>query len=213
LNRQDAAALAVRFVSEIDEVLDFWLGACGADGALDPAKRKMWFGDGRRHDAAIRQRFGALHERAARGELEPDWTQDARGRLALIVVLDQFSRHIHRDSGAAFAQDAAAQRLATDGIAAALDRGLIPAARSFFYLPLEHAEDITLQRLSVETFRRLCRAVAPAWRKDYESFLDYAQRHHDIIARFGRFPHRNIALGRESTPEEIDFLKQPGSSF
>ena len=200
-------------MSEIDEVLDFWLGACGADGALDPAKRKMWFGDGRRHDAAIRQRFGALHERAARGELEPHWTQDARGRLALIVVLDQFSRHIHRDSGAAFAQDAAAQRLATDGIAAALDRGLIPAARSFFYLPLEHAEDITLQRLSVETFRRLCRAVAPAWRKDYESFLDYAQRHHDIIARFGRFPHRNIALERESTPEEIDFLKQPGSSF
>ena len=113
----------------------------------------------------------------------------------------------------AFATDAMALDLALEGMRLGVDAALPPLERLFFYLPLEHAEDITLQRLSVETFRRLCRAVAPAWRKDYESFLDYAQRHHDIIARFGRFPHRNIALGRESTPEEIDFLKQPGSSF
>ena len=136
--------------------------------------------------------------------------QSARGRLALIVLLDQFSRHIHRGTGAAFAQDPAAQRLATDGIERGLDRDLIPAARSFFYLPLEHAEDIALQRLSVESFRRLCDEVAPAWRKDYESFLDYAQRHHDIIARFGRFPHRNAALGRQSTPEEIEIPEAAG---
>src|SRR5262245_8150691 len=200
-------------MSEVEQVLDFWLGGCGADGALDPAKRKMWFGDGRKHDGEIRRRFGALHERAARGELDPGWAQHARGRLALIVTLDQFSRHIHRDTGAAFARDAQAQRLAADGIAVALDLALIPAARSFFYLPLEHAEDIALQRLSVESFRRLCEDVAPAWRKDYDSFLDYAQRHHDIIARFGRFPHRNTALGRPSTDEELEFLKQPGSSF
>ena len=200
-------------MSDGEAVLDFWLAGCGADGALDAAKRRMWFGDGRKHDAAIRERFGALHARAAAGELERDWAGDARGRLALIVLLDQFSRHIHRDTGAAFAQDAAAQRLATAGIAHGLDSELIPAARTFFYLPLEHAEDIALQRLSVESFRGLCDAVAPAWRKDYEGFVDYAQRHHDIIARFGRFPHRNAALGRRSTPEEIEFLEQPGSSF
>jgi uncharacterized protein (DUF924 family) len=173
----------------------------------------MWFGDGRKYDAEIRERFGALHGRAAGAEFEEQWAESARGRLALIVLLDQFSRHIHRGTGAAFAQDPAAQRLVVDGIARGLDHGLIPAARSFFYLPLEHAEDIALQRLSVEHFGRLCDGVTPAWRKDYESFLDYAQRHHDIIARFGRFPHRNAALGRPSTAEEIEFLKQPGSSF
>ena len=199
--------------SSIESVLDFWLGACGADGALDAEKRRMWFGDGRKYDAEIRERFGALHGRAAGGKLEEKWAGSARGRLALIVLLDQFSRHIHRGTGAAFAQDQAAQRLTADGIARGLDRGLIPAAGSFFYLPLEHAEDPALQRLSVESFRRLCAEVAPDWRKDYEGFLDYAQRHHDIIARFGRFPHRNAALGRQSTAEEIEFLKQPGSSF
>ena len=200
-------------IPEIEQVLDFWLGACGADGALDQDKRRMWFGDGRKYDSEITARFGRLHQRAARGELEAKWAGSARGRLALIVVLDQFSRHVHRGSGSAFAQDPAAQRLATDGIERGLDRDLIPAARSFFYLPLEHAEDLALQRLSVESFRSLCGEVAPAWRKDYEGFLDYAQRHHDIVARFGRFPHRNAALGRQSTSEEIEFLKQPGSSF
>jgi uncharacterized protein (DUF924 family) len=200
-------------VSEVETVLDFWLGACGADGALDPGKRRMWFGDGRKYDAEIGARFGALYGRAAGGGLEEMWAESPRGRLALIILLDQFSRHIHRGSGSAFAQDPAAQRLAVDAIEHGLDRALIPAARSFFYLPLEHAEDISLQRLSVESFRRLCDDVAPPWRKDYESFLDYAQRHHDIIARFRRFPHRNDALGRESTPEEIEFLKEPGSSF
>ena len=200
-------------MNELETILEFWLGACGADGALDPAKRRMWFGDGRKHDDEIRARFGALHERAARGELEATWAASARGRLALIIVLDQFSRHIHRGTAVAFAQDTMAQHLVKDGIERGLDRDLIPAARSFVYLPLEHAEDIALQRLSVESFRGLCDVVAPAWRKDYESFLDYAQRHRDIIERFGRFPHRNAVLARASTAEEAEFLEQPGSSF
>ena len=200
-------------MNEIEAILDFWLSGCGADGALDPAKRRMWFKEGRRHDSVIRERFGALHARAAAGALERDWAPDARGRLALILILDQFSRHIHRDSDAAFAQDAVAQRLTIDGIARGFDHSLIPAARSFFYLPLEHAEDLAVQRLSVECFRALRDEVESAWRGDYEGFLDYAQRHHDIIARFGRFPHRNAILGRQSTPEELEFLEQPGSSF
>jgi uncharacterized protein (DUF924 family) len=200
-------------LDEIEQVLHFWLGACDADGALDPEKRRMWFGDGRKHDNEIRDRFGALHDRAARRELVNDWSRSSRGSLALIVVLDQFSRHIHRGGAAAFAQDAAAQRLATDGIERALDRDLIPAARSFFYLPLEHAEDNALQALSVRCFERLAGEVAPEWRQDYEGFLDYARRHRDIIWRFGRFPHRNAALERQSTQEETEFLQQPGSSF
>ena len=96
---------------ESEQVLDFWFGSCGADGSLDPTKQKMWFGDGRKYDAEIRDRFGALHERASRGLLENEWAATPRGSIALIVVLDQFSRHIHRDTPAAFAQDPAAQRL------------------------------------------------------------------------------------------------------
>src|SRR5687767_9515618 len=199
--------------NDLEDVLSFWLGACGADGALDPGKRRMWFGDGRKYDAEIRERYGALHERVASGELEGAWAATARGRLALILVLDQFSRHIHRGTPAAFAQDGMAQRLAADGVQRSLDRGLIPAARSFFYLPFEHAEDIELQRLSVRCYEALAREVAAQWREDYDSFLDYARRHCAIVERFGRFPHRNAILVRSSTDEEIDFLKQPGSSF
>ena len=200
-------------MNDIEQVLEFWFGACGADGSLDPAKQKMWFGDGRKHDAGIRERFGALLQRAASGELDPSWSATPQGRIALIVVLDQFSRHIHRDTSAAYTQDPAAQRLAVAGIDQGVDRQLNPAQRAFFYLPLEHAEDIELQRLCVRCFDGLARTVASAWRKEYDSFLDYAQRHRDIIERFGRFPHRNRALGRASTPKEIAFLKQPGSSF
>jgi uncharacterized protein (DUF924 family) len=205
---RDAAVL-----KEITEILAFWFGTCGADGSLDPAKRKMWFGDGRQYDAGIREQFGALHERACHGELEKEWCATPQGRMALIVLLDQFSRHIHRDTPRAFAQDPAAQKIATEGIGKGVDRQLIPAQRSFFYLPFEHAEDIELQRLGVRCFDGLARTVPETSRKEYESFLDYARRHHDIIARFGRFPHRNRILGRASLPEEIEFLKQPGSSF
>lgn len=200
-------------MNEIEQVLDFWFGTCSAEGALDPAKKKMWFGDGRTYDAAIRERFGALHERARRGELEREWAATPRGRIALIVMLDQFSRHIHRGTAAAFAQDPAAQRLVVSGLGLNADHALIPAQRAFFYVPLEHAEDLEMQRLGVRCFDGLVHTVAQAWRKDYEEFLDYAQRHRDIIKRFGHFPHRNATLGRTNTAEEIEFLKQPGSSF
>jgi len=198
---------------EIEEVLDYWFGASGADGSLDPAKQKMWFGDGRKYDAEIKERFGALHERAARGELDQEWTATPRGTIALVVVLDQFSRHIHRGTPAAFAQDAAARRLATAAVDRQTDRGLIPAQRAFLYMPFEHAEDIEMQRLGVRCFDGLAHTVPEARRKEYEGFLDYAQRHLAIIKRFRRFPHRNQVLGRASTKEEIEFLKQPGSSF
>ena len=200
-------------MSEIDEVLDFWFGACGPDGALDLTKRRMWFGEGHQHDAEIRRRFGKLHRRAGRGELDAEWGAKPRGTIALIVVLDQFSRHIHRGTARAFAQDPAAQRLAAAGVEQETDRALIPAQRAFFYLPFEHAEDIALQRLGARQFEHLSTEVARGWRKDYISFADYAGYHRDIIERFGRFPHRNRILGRASTPEEIEFLKQPGSSF
>ena len=200
-------------MNEIEQVLDFWFGACAADGALDRAKQKMWFSDGHNYDIDIRKRFGKLHRRASRGELDAEWAATSRGRIALIVVLDQFSRHIHRGTATAFAQDPAAQRLAVAGVEQGADRTLIPAQRAFFYLPFEHAEDLKLQRLGTRLFERLATEVAPAWRKEYTGFADYSGHHRDIVERFGRFPHRNRILGRASTPEEIEFLKQPGSSF
>jgi uncharacterized protein (DUF924 family) len=200
-------------LNEIEKVLDFWFGACATDGALDRAKQKMWFSDGSNYDAAIRKQFGKLHRRASRGELDAEWAATPRGRIALIVVLDQFSRHIHRGTAVAFAQDLAAQHLADAGVEQGVDRALVPAQRAFFYLPFEHAEDLKLQRLGARLFERLATEVAPAWRKEYASFADYSGHHRDIIERFGRFPHRNKILGRISTPEEVEFLKQPGSSF
>jgi uncharacterized protein (DUF924 family) len=200
-------------MSEVEQVLDFWFGACGADGSLDPVKRKMWFGGGQQYDAEIRKRFRKLHRSAARGELDGEWTATPRGRAALIVVLDQFSRHIHRGTAAAFAQDPAAQQLASTGVEQGIDRALIPAQRAFFYLPFEHAENLELQRKGARLFERLSTAVAPAWRKEYIGFADYSGHHRDIIERFGRFPHRNRILGRASTPEEVEFLKEPGSAF
>jgi uncharacterized protein (DUF924 family) len=200
-------------MTETDNVLDFWFGTSGADGSLDPAKKKMWFGDGRKYDAEIRKRFGELHARASRGEPGAQRAATPRDRMALIILLDQMSRHIHRDTPGAFAQDPAAQKLALDGVERKMDLELIPAQRSFFYLPFEHAENIELQRYGVRCFESLAHAVAPAVKKDYDSFCDYARRHCDIIERFGRFPHRNAILGRASTPQEIEFLKQPGSSF
>lgn len=197
---------------EIDNVLDFWFGASGPDGAIDSTRRKMWFKSGATHDAEIRDRFGLLHEQASFGRLD-GWTATADGRLALIVLLDQFSRHIYRGTALAFAHDLTAQTLTLTGIDEGVDLKVAPVKRSFFYLPLQHAEDRALQVRSVECYERLLATVAPAWRKDYESFLDSARRHRAVIERFGRFPHRNAALGRPSTPDEIAFLEEPGSSF
>jgi uncharacterized protein (DUF924 family) len=205
--------VAVKSGDEIKSVLEFWFGVSGTDGAIDPLKRKMWFGSGARHDAEIRTRFAGLHSRACRNELHSSWSTTARGRLALIVLFDQFSRHIHRGTVGAFTQDPAAQQLTLAGIDEGIDLQLAPVQRSFFYLPLEHAEDRALQARSVQCYERLATAVAEAWRKDYESFLDYARRHRAVIERFGRFPHRNALLGRLSTPDEAAFLEQPGSSF
>ena len=164
------------------------------------------------HDSEIRHRFGDLHERASQGSLDA-WAVTPQGRIALVVVLDQFSRHIHRNTARAFAQDFAAQQFALDGVENNVDLQLAPVQRAFFYLPFEHAEDLTLQNRGVERHERLVAAVSSSWRRDYESFLDFMKRHRTIIERFGRFPHRNAILGRHSTPEEMAFLEQPGSSF
>ena len=158
-------------------------------------------------DASIRRRFGPLIDAALRGELD-GWQQQPLSALALIVVLDQFTRNTRRDTAGAFAGDVRALALARSMVAAGSDRALKGVQRMFVYLPFEHAEDMAMQHESMRLFAELARdepalADLPEW----------ARKHFDIVARFGRYPHRNVPLGRESTPEEVAFLQQPGSGF
>lgn len=198
----------------VDAVLTFWLGAPGAPLADQQAR---WFRADPELDAQLRARFGHLVAAGARGELD-GWRATAPGALALVILLDQFSRNIYRGSARAFAQDARALAVARAAIAAGHDRQVDLAVRPFFYLPFEHAEDRAVQRESVELFRRLrddgVLAGAPTEVTGWlDAALDYAHRHAAIIERFGRYPHRNAVVGRASTPAELEFLKQPGSSF
>jgi uncharacterized protein (DUF924 family) len=173
-----------------DDVLEFW---------FRELRPEHWFAKDDALDAKIRERFGALHEAVATEQVEMPLTP--RGVLAAIIVLDQFSRNLHRGSSRAFAQDAKALELARRAIEMGLDRELTPMERKFIYMPFMHAEDRTAQAECVRLFTEL---------EDQDS-LKYAIEHRDIIDRFGRFPHRNRTLGRRSLPEEEEFLKQhPG---
>jgi uncharacterized protein (DUF924 family) len=172
----------------------------------------MWFGKNDRIDEIVRKTFLPDLERAAQGDYD-DWKTDARGRLALILLFDQFPRMIHRETPEAFAYDQAAQNLALEGMSEHADQALNPFERLFYYMPLEHAENLELQRKSVDLFRRLVDDSAPELAQTFSGYLDYAVRHLEVIERFGRFPHRNAILGRVSTPEEILFLSQPGAGF
>jgi uncharacterized protein (DUF924 family) len=187
-------------------VLDFWFlpPADPGHGAI----RKEWFVKDPAFDAAIAARFGALIEHAVAGGLK-DWDATGpRGVLARILVLDQFTRNTGRDTPAAFAGDAQALAAARQLVDSGAHLALAPNERWFSYMPFEHAEDAQMQETSVQLFTALAQEHA-----GFESALDYAHRHRGVIARFGRFPHRNAILGRASTPEEEAYLAQPGSGF
>lgn len=189
---------------EVREVLAFWFGE---PGSVDLGKpRTAWFRKDAAFDDEIRHRFMALHASAALGERE-SWHDDPESLLALIVVLDQFSRNLYRDDPRAFSQDAQALSCAQFMIERGWDATRLPVERQFAYLPFEHAEDPAMQDRSVALFSSL--EAFP----ETKGLTEWAEKHRVIVRRFGRFPHRNAALGRESTPEEVAFLKEPGSRF
>jgi uncharacterized protein (DUF924 family) len=180
------------------DILDFWFGTPRG------TPRTEWFRKDEAFDAEIRMRFGEVHAAAARRELE-DWRAARESMLALILVLDQFSRNLHRNDARAFAQDAHARECARQALARGDDRESLPVERMFLYLPFEHSEDRADQALSLALMRQL-----DAF-EETRGISEWAMRHKVIVDRFGRFPHRNAALGRASTPEEAEFLKtNPG---
>lgn len=188
------------------QVLDFWFLAPGSAAFGMP--RGEWFRKDARFDAAIAERFGALARQALAGGLR-EWDREgACGALARIIVLDQFTRNIWRGRPESFAGDALALAAAQQLIDSGADQALLPVQRWFAYLPFEHAEDAAMQEKSVTLFSALAEQ-----HQGFAEALDYAHRHRGVIARFGRFPHRNAILGRASTPEELAFLAQPGSGF
>lgn len=194
-------------------LLALWFGNEADDVLRATRQAPLWWGKSSETDALLASRFGELVEAAAKGCLA-HWADTPSGRLALILLLDQLPRNIHRGTPAAFAQDPLARDLCLKGLSIGADKSLSPLERVFFYLPLEHAESREQQARSVALFEALAaeQAGTPA-QATFAGFADFARRHQVIIERFGRFPHRNDILGRTSTPEEAAFLQQPGSGF
>lgn len=193
-------------------VLAFWFGDEPSRSATSPECARLWWSKQPAVDAQMQARFGVLVEQAGGGWLDA-WADKPEGRLALILLADQFSRNIHRGTPLSFALDPVARQWTLQGLASGAFEGLLPIQRMFAYMPLEHSESLEHQDRCVELMNGLRDSASPDERKTFEGFADYAEKHRVIIRRFGRFPHRNAILGRQNTPEEEAFLKTPGSSF
>jgi uncharacterized protein (DUF924 family) len=194
------------------DILDHWFGTEDDAKAIANTQSTLWWGKSAETDALIKQRFEAAVLAAASGQLD-DWQAQPQGRMALILLTDQFTRNIYRDTPRSFQFDPLARTLCIDGLALQHDRALRPIERVFFYLPLEHSERRDDQARSVALMQQLVDDAPAEHQPLYRDYLDFALRHQVIVDRFGRFPHRNAILGRESTNEEQAFLRQPGSGF
>lgn len=195
-----------------DTILEFWFGLNTDDQTVAAEQSKLWWRKHPETDKRIQQRFEAYVTKAANRELDT-WAATPRGRLALILLTDQFPRNIYRDTPQAFSFDALALSWSKEGIREGFHKSLRPIERVFFYLPLEHSESLEDQEQSVALYQELVADVKSEEKSTFDGFLDFAIRHRDIVKRFGRFPHRNRIVGRESTAEELAFLQEKGSSF
>jgi uncharacterized protein (DUF924 family) len=198
--------------NRIEAILAFWfkeqqLTAPQIDGRMD-----VWFGEDPVFDEEVAQKFADDVENASEGRLD-HWAQEPPGRLALILLLDQFRRNIYRNQAEAFALDKAALKLCVEGAMEKKDKGLTPIQRAFFYMPLQHSESRKVQKKSVEIYSRLSEAVSATYRETFETIAQFAQLHADIVEQYGRFPHRNTILKRENSPEEDEYLAGDVPSF
>ncbi len=196
----------------VEEILSFWfmektLSAPQIDGRMD-----IWFGEDPAFDEQIAKEFSDEIDKAADGNLD-HWAHEPKGRLALILLLDQFRRNIFRNTPEAFEKDPAALKLCVEGAMEKKDKGLTSIHKAFFYMPLQHAESRKVQEKSREVFQRLADAVSPTYKETFETIAQFADLHADIVERFGRFPHRNKLLNRENSAEEDEFLAGDSPSF
>lgn len=189
------------------DVLSFWFGDTPPDSTTYRQRRKLWFGKKAEFDQAIRDRFLPLYQAAINGDKQ-EWRETPLSCLALIVLFDQFPRNMFRDEPQAFATDTQALEAAKYAVAHGFHNQLHPVQQIFVYLPFEHSENLSDQQQSLALFKELGNH-----HPELSDTLDYAQRHYDVIQKFRRFPHRNRILRRSTTPEEAEFLRQPGSSF
>ena len=190
----------------IHELLHFWFGNPGSADLPTSDRTNLWFGDNDTVKKQLVASFNKEYEAAVSGQLT-EWETTPRGRLALIILLDQFPRYIHRSAPEAFAQDGKSQHLCTDGIQQKLDQSLTLIERVFFYMPLVHSESVQSQEHSIRLFQELVTLSMPETTQIYQLFLAYAYAHFRVIKEFGRFPQRNAILGRESSEAELAFLK------
>jgi uncharacterized protein (DUF924 family) len=196
----------------IDAILAFWfkeqqLSAPQIDGRMD-----VWFGEDPVFDEEVSRKFADDVRRASEGRLN-HWAQEPTGRLALILLLDQFRRNIYRNKAEAFALDKAALKLCVEGAMEKKDKGLTPIQRAFFYMPLQHAESRKVQEKSRKIYAKLSEAVSPTYRETFETIAQFADLHADIVEQFGRFPHRNTILDRANSPEEDEYLAGETPTF
>lgn len=189
----------------IEAILTFWFKEAELSAPQIDRRMDIWFGEDPVFDHEIKKEFADDVEAASDGQLD-HWAHQARGRLALILLLDQFRRNIYRNTANAFAKDKAALKLCVEGAMDKKDKGLTAIERVFFYMPLQHAESRKVQAKSVELYDKLASAVSPTYRETFSTIAHFAELHRDIIEQFGRFPHRNQLLGRKNTPEEDEYL-------
>lgn len=212
LSESKGASITDEDVARIDQILSFWFKEQALSAPQIDRRMDIWFGEDAEFDAAIKAEFEDDIERASQGQLDY-WADDPRGRLALILLIDQFRRNVHRNTAKAFSHDKMALKLCVEGAMAKKDKGLTPIQKVFFYMPLQHAESAKVQAKSVELFNKLAESVSPTYQETFLTVAQFAELHKDIIDQFGRFPHRNELLGRANTPEEDEYLAGDSPDF
>ncbi len=196
----------------IDKILAFWFKEQELSAPQIDRRMDTWFGEDPVFDQEIEQLFAGDIDEACEGQLD-HWAAEPRGRLALIILIDQFRRNIYRNTAEAFSMDKLALKLCVEGAMEKKDKGLTPIQKVFFYMPLQHAESAKVQAKSAELFARLAESVSPTYQETFLTIAQFAELHRDVIDQFGRFPHRNKLLGRKNTPEEDEYLAGDAPDF
>ena len=212
LSESKGASVTDEDLARIDQILSFWFREQELSAPQIDRRMDIWFGEDPVFDHEIKKEFADDVNRASEGKLD-HWAAEPHGRLALIILIDQFRRNIYRNTAEAFAKDRLALKLCVEGAMQKLDRGLTPIQRVFFYMPLQHAESKKVQAKAVELYNRLVESVSKTYQETFLTVAQFAELHKDIIDRFGRFPHRNKALGRKSSADELAYLGEGGKGW